>query len=138
MPEQQFLTDGQSHRDVADLLTRQRGSSKVVWAGVGQVSAGVGESEMGAIRNAIGAFPSPFPAKNCMLLPLLSQTPRSARTASLGAGPNCLLGRRNAKRSGPPQLPNWPALGRPGHALGRYSAGPPTLKRLRRLGGRAS
>jgi hypothetical protein len=62
MPEQQFLMDGQSHREVADLLTRQRGSSKVVWAGVGQVSAGVGESEMGAIRNAIGAFPFPLPS----------------------------------------------------------------------------
>jgi len=53
MPEQQFLLDGQSHRHVADLLTRQRGSSRVVWAGVGQASAGVGEAEMGSIRNAI-------------------------------------------------------------------------------------
>lgn len=45
--------DGQSHRSVADLLTRGRGSSKVVWAGVGQRVAGVGDIEMTAIREAI-------------------------------------------------------------------------------------
>ena len=53
LPERQFLEDGKSHRDVADLLTRGRGSSRVVWAGLGQASAGVGPAEMNDIRDAI-------------------------------------------------------------------------------------
>jgi hypothetical protein len=53
LPEQQFLEDGKNHHGVADLLTRGRGSSRVVWAGVGQQIAGIGENEMGVIRQAI-------------------------------------------------------------------------------------
>ena len=51
-----------------------------------------------------------------------------ARVPALwGAGTRSVAARRALERV---------ALRRPLHALGRYSAGPPTLKRRRRLGGR--
>ena len=52
-PEAQYLEDGRSDRRIARMLTQGRGSSKVVWAGVGRASAGVGDGEMGVIREAI-------------------------------------------------------------------------------------
>ena len=52
-PEVQFLEDGRSDRRIAKLLTQGRGTSNVVWAGVGRLSAGVGDGEMGVIREAI-------------------------------------------------------------------------------------
>ena len=52
-PEVQFLEDGRSDRRIAKLLTQGRGTSNVVWAGVGRLSAGIGDGEMGVIREAI-------------------------------------------------------------------------------------
>ena len=53
LPEQQYLEDGRDHPKVSRLLTAGRGSSSVVWAGVGRRSAGVGEGEMAVIREAV-------------------------------------------------------------------------------------
>ena len=52
-PERQYLEDGRNHTGVAGLLTHGRGSSRVVWAGVGSRVAGVGDGEMARIRAAI-------------------------------------------------------------------------------------
>ena len=53
LPEQQYLEDGRTNSKVSHLLTAGRGSSSVVWAGVGRRSAGVGEGEMAVIREAV-------------------------------------------------------------------------------------
>ena len=53
LPEQQYLEDGRTSSKVSHLLTAGRGSSSVVWAGVGRRSAGVGEGEMAVIREAV-------------------------------------------------------------------------------------
>jgi hypothetical protein len=53
LPEQQYLEDGRTSSKVSHLLTAGRGSSQVVWAGVGRRSAGVGEGEMAVIREAV-------------------------------------------------------------------------------------
>ena len=53
LPEQQYLEDGRTNSKVSHLLTAGRGSSQVVWAGVGRRSAGVGEGEMAVIREAV-------------------------------------------------------------------------------------
>jgi hypothetical protein len=53
LPEQQYLEDGRNNPKVSRLLTAGRGSSQVVWAGVGRRSAGVGEGEMAVIREAV-------------------------------------------------------------------------------------
>ena len=42
LPEQQYLEDGRTSSKVSHLLTAGRGSSSVVWAGVGRRSAGEG------------------------------------------------------------------------------------------------
>ena len=52
-PEDAFIEDGRRHTGVAALLTRGRGSSHVVWAGVGRRSAGVAEGEMAYMRQAV-------------------------------------------------------------------------------------
>ena len=52
LPEQQFLEDGRTSSTVSRLLGT-RGTSKVVWAGIGRRSAGVGEGEMAVIREAV-------------------------------------------------------------------------------------
>ena len=46
--------DQRAYRGVADLMNRSgRGSSKVVWAGVGRRSNGLGEGEMHVLRNSV-------------------------------------------------------------------------------------
>ncbi|KAH8067859.1 hypothetical protein JL720_12359 [Aureococcus anophagefferens] len=52
-PERQYLEDGRSSSQVSRLLTAGRGSSRVVWAGIGRRNAGVGEGEMAVIRQAV-------------------------------------------------------------------------------------
>jgi len=52
LPEQQYLEDGRNNPKISRLLGG-RGSSQVVWAGVGRRSAGVGEGEMAVIREAV-------------------------------------------------------------------------------------
>ena len=52
-PERQYLEDGRSSSQVSRLLTAERGSSRVVWAGIGRRVAGVGEGEMAVLRQAV-------------------------------------------------------------------------------------
>lgn len=52
-PEAKFLEDGRRDGRVARLLTQDCGSSRVVWAGVGKASAGIGDGEIGVMRQAI-------------------------------------------------------------------------------------
>ena len=76
LPEQQYLEDGRTSSKVSHLLTAGRGSSSVVWAGVGRRSAGVGEERWrSSARPSSTAGPSGSGSRG------FAASSRTARTA---------------------------------------------------------